>query len=275
MAIYGFFGMSSLEARSQNWTAKPKRLTDSPFSVGTWNCPEAILTSGQLMEGGTSALEAVVKGVAVEEANEDNTTVGIGASPDQSGRVTLDACVMDAKGNCGAVMAGLSIPYMCPVASEGTKGCGSHEGSLQSANPCWTPTCAHVHVHVHVHMHVRPCSYTFTCPCLVGRLDDGFSEASQACSPRSNRSMWHIRSAMHTRHEHGHEGLRLEPLRLDLSLHAIGLALNLQAMNSPMLSTAAPQAPLPRTGSKQIHLPGICQRSREVSRDWKSQAVDW
>jgi len=143
---------------------------------------------------------------------------------------------------------------MCPVASEGTKGCGSHEGSLQSANPCWTPTCAHVHVHVHVHMHVRPCSYTFTCPCLVGRLEDGFSEASQACSPRSNRSMWHIRSAMHTRHEHGHEGLRLEPLRLDLSLHAIGLALNLQAMNSPMLSTAAPQAPLPRTGSKQIHL---------------------
>ena len=116
VAIYGFFGMSSLEARSQNWTANPKRLTGSPLSIGTWNCPEAILTSGQLMEGGTSALEAVVKGVAVEEANEDNTTVGIGASPDQSGRVTLDACVMDAKGNCGAVMAVENIIHVSRLA---------------------------------------------------------------------------------------------------------------------------------------------------------------
>lgn len=68
------------------------------------------------MEGGTSALEAVVKGVAVEEANEDNTTVGIGASPDQSGRVTLDACVMDAKGNCGAVMAVENIVHVARLA---------------------------------------------------------------------------------------------------------------------------------------------------------------
>ena len=68
VAVSGFLGISSLQARPQNWNVKPKRLTDSPFSIGTWNCPEAILTSGQLMEGGTSALEAVVKGVAVEEA---------------------------------------------------------------------------------------------------------------------------------------------------------------------------------------------------------------
>ena len=68
------------------------------------------------MEGETSALEAVVKGVAVEEANEENTTVGIGASPDQSGRVTLDACVMDAKGNCGAVMAVENIVHVARLA---------------------------------------------------------------------------------------------------------------------------------------------------------------
>lgn len=116
VAVSGFLGISSLQARPQNWNVKPKRLTDSPFSIGTWNCPEAILTSGQLMEGGTSALEAVVKGVAVEEANEENTTVGIGASPDQSGRVTLDACVMDAKGNCGAVMAVENIVHVARLA---------------------------------------------------------------------------------------------------------------------------------------------------------------
>ena len=116
VAVSGFLGISSLQARPQNRNVKPKRLTDSPFSIGTWNCPEAILTSGQLMEGETSALEAVVKGVAVEEANEENTTVGIGASPDQSGRVTLDACVMDAKGNCGAVMAVENIVHVARLA---------------------------------------------------------------------------------------------------------------------------------------------------------------
>ncbi len=67
VAVSGFLGISSLQARPQNWNVKPKRLTDSPFSIGTWNCPEAILTSGQLMEGGTSALEAVVKGVALKK----------------------------------------------------------------------------------------------------------------------------------------------------------------------------------------------------------------
>ena len=92
VAVSGFLGISSLQAHPQNWNVKPKRLTDSPFSIRTWNCPEAILTSGQLMEGETSALEAVVKGVAVEEANEENTTVGIGASPDQSGFFYLRIC---------------------------------------------------------------------------------------------------------------------------------------------------------------------------------------
>ena len=67
------------------------------------------------MEGETSALEAVVKGVFGEEANEENTTVGIGP-PDQSGRVTFDACVMDAKGNCGAVMAVENIVHVARIA---------------------------------------------------------------------------------------------------------------------------------------------------------------
>ena len=67
---------------------------------------------------GISALDAVVKGVAFEEANEENTTVGIGASPDQSGRVTLDACVMDDKGNCGAVMAVENILHVAKLAQK-------------------------------------------------------------------------------------------------------------------------------------------------------------
>ena len=116
MAISGFLGVNSLQAHPQNRNIAPKRLNDNPFSIGTWNCPDAILTSGQLMEKGFPALEAVVKGVAVEEANEENTTVGIGASPDRSGCVTLDACVMNSKGDCGAVMAVENIVHVSRLA---------------------------------------------------------------------------------------------------------------------------------------------------------------
>ncbi len=116
MTVSGFLGVNSLEAQSQNLNSNPKRLTSSPLSIATWNCPEAILISGKLMEAGISALDAAVKGVAFEEANEKNTTVGIGASPDQSGCVTLDACVMDDKGNCGAVMAVENILHVAKLA---------------------------------------------------------------------------------------------------------------------------------------------------------------
>ncbi|MGA0374524.1 MAG: N(4)-(beta-N-acetylglucosaminyl)-L-asparaginase [Flavobacteriaceae bacterium] len=118
MAISGFLGLSSFEAKSQITYASKKPFKSSPFSIGTWNCPEAILISGQLMQSGISALDAVVKGVAFEEANEENTTVGFGASPDRSGRITLDACVMDDKGNCGAVMAVENIMHVAKLAQK-------------------------------------------------------------------------------------------------------------------------------------------------------------
>jgi N4-(beta-N-acetylglucosaminyl)-L-asparaginase len=68
------------------------------------------------MMSGTNSLDAVIKGVAVEEANVDNTTVGIGATPDREGHVTLDACVMNSEGNCGAVMAVENIVHVADLA---------------------------------------------------------------------------------------------------------------------------------------------------------------
>ena len=118
MAIYGFLGLGSFETKSQIAYKSLKPIKSTSFSIGTWNCPQAILISGKLMQSGISALDAVVKGVAFEEANEENTTVGIGASPDQSGRVTLDACVMDYKGNCGAVMAVENILHVAKLAQK-------------------------------------------------------------------------------------------------------------------------------------------------------------
>ena len=41
----------------------------------------------------------------MEEENPNNSTVGFGGAPGRDGQVTLDACVMDHQGNCGAVLA--------------------------------------------------------------------------------------------------------------------------------------------------------------------------
>lgn len=89
-----------------------------PIAVCTWNCPEAITNAANAMLSGDSALDGVVKGVAFEEANEENTTVGIGATPDREGNVTLDACVMDHEGNCGSVMAVQNIVHVAALARD-------------------------------------------------------------------------------------------------------------------------------------------------------------
>lgn len=48
-------------------------------------------------------LDAVEAGVRVIEADPNNSSVGYGGFPDREGKVTLDACIMDADGNCGGV----------------------------------------------------------------------------------------------------------------------------------------------------------------------------
>ncbi|MGB7395024.1 MAG: N(4)-(beta-N-acetylglucosaminyl)-L-asparaginase, partial [Pricia sp.] len=68
-----------------------------------------------LKDGGTS-LDAVETGVKVEEADAENQTVGIGGRPDRDGNVTLDACIMDKDGNCGAVLAMQNIVHPVSVA---------------------------------------------------------------------------------------------------------------------------------------------------------------
>ena len=55
-----------------------------------------------LSEGGY-ALDAVEAGVRVPEADPEVITVGYGGIPDASGKVTLDASIMDEKGRAGSV----------------------------------------------------------------------------------------------------------------------------------------------------------------------------
>jgi len=76
----------------------------SPIAICTWGFVTANATAGKALESGMNALDAAITGVAVEEENIKNTTVGKGGAPDREGNVTLDACVMDQHGNCGAVV---------------------------------------------------------------------------------------------------------------------------------------------------------------------------
>jgi isoaspartyl peptidase/L-asparaginase-like protein (Ntn-hydrolase superfamily) len=82
---------------------KPRR-GKKPVVISTWHTGiEANKAAWEVLSSGGYALDAVEKGVMVEEADPENTTVGYGGRPDRDGNVTLDACVMNENGNCGAV----------------------------------------------------------------------------------------------------------------------------------------------------------------------------
>lgn len=72
--------------------------------LATWNHGLVSNAEGwRQMQAGGTALDAVVEGTAVVESDPTGTSVGLGGRPDRSGRVTLDACVMDSNGDAGGV----------------------------------------------------------------------------------------------------------------------------------------------------------------------------
>ncbi|MFP4093029.1 MAG: isoaspartyl peptidase/L-asparaginase family protein [Cyclobacteriaceae bacterium] len=74
-----------------------------PVVVSTWRHGlSANEAAWKILSQGGRALDAVEAGVRVTEA-EDNLSVGYGGLPDREGKVTLDACIMDENGECGAV----------------------------------------------------------------------------------------------------------------------------------------------------------------------------
>ncbi|MDD3771034.1 MAG: N(4)-(beta-N-acetylglucosaminyl)-L-asparaginase [Weeksellaceae bacterium] len=75
-----------------------------PLVIATWNVPNASERAWEVIQQGGSALDAVEKGCNVEEEDPNNSSVGYGGLPDREGRVSLDACIMDEKGNYGSVV---------------------------------------------------------------------------------------------------------------------------------------------------------------------------
>jgi N4-(beta-N-acetylglucosaminyl)-L-asparaginase len=75
-----------------------------PIVIATWDVPNATEQAWKILNNGGSALDAVEQGVMIEEADEENQSVGKGGRPDRDGNVTLDACIMDKDSNCGSVV---------------------------------------------------------------------------------------------------------------------------------------------------------------------------
>ena len=74
-----------------------------PIVVSTWNNTLANTAAWEVLSKKGKSLDAVEQGARVPEANPRDTSVGYGGFPDRDGKVTLDACIMDEKGNCGSV----------------------------------------------------------------------------------------------------------------------------------------------------------------------------
>ncbi|MCF8246914.1 MAG: N(4)-(beta-N-acetylglucosaminyl)-L-asparaginase [Saprospiraceae bacterium] len=88
-----------------------------PLAISTWDFgTKANDAAMKILDSGGSALDAVEAGVMVIEADEKNTSVGIGGAPDRDGRVTLDACIMAPDGSCGSVCALEHIAHPISVA---------------------------------------------------------------------------------------------------------------------------------------------------------------
>ncbi len=77
---------------------------NKPIVISTWEHGlPANAAAWDILAGGGRALDAVEAGVMVTESDPETRTVGYGGRPDRNGHVTLDACIMDERGDCGSV----------------------------------------------------------------------------------------------------------------------------------------------------------------------------
>ena len=97
------------------FAASPKE-TVKPIVISTWDSGMAVNAAAwEILSNNGRALDAVEAG-AMHIENEINCCVGLGGFPDRDGIVTLDACIMDEKANCGAVAGLEQIKHPVSVA---------------------------------------------------------------------------------------------------------------------------------------------------------------
>ncbi len=117
-SLLAAIGLGSTACASEE-KATPAPLTNivtKPTVIATWERRVANQTAWKIIQDGGRALDAVEAGVRVLEADENDQSVGYGGRPDREGKVTLDACIMDEKGDCGSVCFLQGIKHPISVA---------------------------------------------------------------------------------------------------------------------------------------------------------------
>lgn len=113
LAVIGLGNTACASEEKINPTAKG---STKPSVIATWNNKKANETAWEVIKNGGRALDAVEAGVKIPEADENDQSVGYGGRPDRDGKVTLDACIMDEKGDCGSVCFLQGIKHPISVA---------------------------------------------------------------------------------------------------------------------------------------------------------------
>ena len=88
----------------------------TPIVIATWDVKNATKKAWETIQNNQSSIDAVEQGCMIEEANENGQSVGKGGLPDRDGNVTLDACIMNSKGNCGSVVFLKNIKHAISLA---------------------------------------------------------------------------------------------------------------------------------------------------------------
>ena len=88
-----------------------------PVVISTWAFGMAANDAAwRVLSSGGTALDGVVAGASQCEEDPEVDSVGLGGLPDADGEVTLDACVMDHRGECGSVAGMKRIVHAARVA---------------------------------------------------------------------------------------------------------------------------------------------------------------
>lgn len=78
-------------------------IANKPLVISTWDSGQiSNAAAWPVLAKGGKAIDAVEQ-AAIAIENDINCCVGLGGNPDRDGHVTLDACIMDEKSNCGSV----------------------------------------------------------------------------------------------------------------------------------------------------------------------------
>ncbi len=105
------------QQQAENDEVTYRTLRGQPVVISTWDFgQQANAAAWKVLEQDGTPIDALEMGARVPEADPYNQTVGYGGRPDRDGRVTLDACIMDENGRCGAVAALEFVKHAISVA---------------------------------------------------------------------------------------------------------------------------------------------------------------